>query len=67
MNFEHISSFFDFSSTPFNKKGTEVFVPIYALQRDEKYWPDPDKYDPERFNDQNSAGKDQINRPYYPL
>lgn len=47
------------------EKGTEVFVPIYAIMRDEKYWPIPDLFDPDRFDDEHPAGKDQINRPYY--
>lgn len=47
------------------EKGTEVFVPIYALQRDEQYYTDPDKYDPDRFSDENMVGVNQINRPYY--
>ncbi|XP_043480615.1 cytochrome P450 9e2-like [Leptopilina heterotoma] len=37
-----------------------IWLPIYALHHDEKYFPDPEKFDPERFNDEN---KDKIN-PY---
>lgn len=47
------------------EKGTEVFVPIYALQRDEKYYADPENFDPDRFSEENSVGVNQINRPYY--
>lgn len=37
-----------------------LWLPIYALHHDEKYFPNPEKFDPERFNDEN---KDKIN-PY---
>lgn len=30
-----------------------VWLPIYALHLDPKYWPDPEIFDPERFNDEN--------------
>ncbi|XP_034947528.1 probable cytochrome P450 6a14 [Chelonus insularis] len=32
---------------------TRVWLPIYGIQRDEKYYPNPDLFDPERFSDEN--------------
>ncbi|XP_043480616.1 cytochrome P450 9e2-like [Leptopilina heterotoma] len=37
-----------------------VWIPIQGLHHDPKYYPDPEKFDPERFNDEN---KDKIH-PY---
>lgn len=30
-----------------------IRIPIYSIHLDEKYWPNPHKFDPERFNDDN--------------
>ncbi len=30
-------------------KGSTVLIPIHAIHHDERFWPDPEVYDPERF------------------
>lgn len=37
--------------------GDGIWIPKYALHMDEQYFADPEKFDPERFNDEN---KDNI-------
>lgn len=49
------------------EKGTEVYIPLLALQMDEQYYDNPCQFDPDRFNGVNFAGNDQINRPYMPF
>lgn len=34
-------------------KGTTIGIPIFAMHHDPTYFPDPDKFDPERFSDEN--------------
>ncbi|RZB40136.1 p450 domain containing protein [Asbolus verrucosus] len=37
------------------EKNTTVWIPIFALHRNPQHFPDPDKFDPERFNDENKG------------
>lgn len=34
---------------------------------DEKYFPNPEKFDPDRFSEANKIGKNLINQPYLPF
>jgi len=38
--------------------GTFVLLSIYAIHHDEKQWPDPYRFDPERFTVERSEGRD---------
>lgn len=49
------------------EKGDIVIAPGFAIHRDERYYPEPERFNPDRFNEQNSAGKNQVNRPYLPF
>ena len=34
------------------EKGVPILLPVMGLQHDPKYFPDPEKFDPERFNEE---------------
>jgi len=34
---------------------TNCWIPIYGIHRDPQYYPNPDKFDPERFSDKNKS------------
>lgn len=45
---------YTFEETGFTlEKGVSLLVPISGLHYDPKYYPEPEKYDPERFSDDN--------------
>lgn len=48
------------------KKGTNVWIPFYGLQHDPEYFPEPNKFNPERFFDENKGDQCNLNA-YYPF
>lgn len=42
------------------KAGTKIFIPVFAIHHDPEYYPNPDKYDPERF----TAAENKNRNPY---
>lgn len=39
------------------KKGTLVVIPTYAIHTDPEFYPEPMKFDPERFSDENKRNR----------
>lgn len=47
------------------EKGSAILFSTYSIQRDPKYYPNPNRFDPERFNDENK--KNIIPGTYVPF
>ncbi|XP_053691358.1 probable cytochrome P450 6d4 [Sabethes cyaneus] len=46
------------------KKGTQLIIPLLGISMDEKYFPEPERYLPERFDD---ASKRYDEKAYFPF
>ncbi|XP_055632485.1 probable cytochrome P450 6d5 [Toxorhynchites rutilus septentrionalis] len=46
------------------KKGTQVIIPIHAYSADEKYFPDPDRYHPKRFDPETKSYDENAYAPF---
>ncbi len=44
--------------------GTDIYLSPFILHRTERYWPDPEQFQPQRFAAVNAAKKE---RPYFPF
>ena len=44
--------------------GTDIYLSPYVLHRTEHIWPDPDRFDPDRFE---TGDKPKRDRPYFPF
>lgn len=40
------------------EKGKNFYIPIYGIHHDDRYYKDPEKFDPERFNEENRKNID---------
>jgi cytochrome P450 family 6 len=41
------------------EKGILTVIPVLALHHDPKYYPDPERFDPERFSEEENAKRHQ--------
>lgn len=46
------------------KKNSLVLVPVYAIHNDPEYYPEPSKFDPERFSDENKKTNPMTHIPF---
>lgn len=46
------------------EKDTEIYIPAYALQMDEKYYEEPMKFKPERFSEEGAATGKKMYIPF---
>lgn len=42
------------------EEGVRLMVPVFAIHRDPKNYPDPEQFDPERFSKENKQNRDPL-------
>ncbi|XP_029053438.1 probable cytochrome P450 6a14 [Osmia bicornis bicornis] len=56
--FRNVSSNYTFDGTKVSiPKGTKIWIPVFALHRNSDIYPNPDSFDPERFNEDAVAAR----------
>lgn len=49
------------------EKGTEIYISVLGMHRDELFYDEPNKFDPLRLSEGITAGKNLVTRPYLPF
>jgi cytochrome P450 family 6 len=39
------------------RKGTPVYLPVMGIHHDPQYYPEPERFDPERFTEENKKSR----------
>lgn len=39
------------------EEGTSIIIPLYSLHHDPEFYPNPEKFDPERFTEENKNSR----------
>lgn len=48
-------------------EGIAIHIPVHGIHHDEKYYPNPEEFDPSRFSEENVRNKSFVEMPYLPF